>query len=314
MGEKDKQTTALEPVDWFHAHSESTPKQPRFKKAFCYLLCTLRIGDLVATVDLRLYLREKTVRRLNRHRPAGQRIPFYSKNHLTRQMLTVLRPLLPAGWNIQVQFDSWYASEKLIKDVRRHGWHVTCGLKGNRRLNGKRLDQFAYALRHQRYRLVRVPAAERHTQTYYVREASGHLAKVLGTVRVYFSKQHPRVQSLGVLHEYGSHSLGASRLAGLRRALVVRGRQFVSENPVGPGRLSRAVLCGGGQIHGRRVGDMGICRAAIRSRTFCPAQDVWRHRDEHTVDWLTGALEMLQATGDMQLVLQRFLRLETQPV
>jgi hypothetical protein len=38
-----------------------------------------------------------------------------------------------------------------------------------------------------------------------------------------------------------------------------------------------------------------------------------RHRDEHAVDWLTGALEMLQATGDVQLVLQRFLRLETQP-
>lgn len=38
-----------------------------------------------------------------------------------------------------------------------------------------------------------------------------------------------------------------------------------------------------------------------------------RHRDEHAVDWLTGALEMLQATGDIQLVLQRFLRLETQP-
>ena len=36
-----------------------------------------------------------------------------------------------------------------------------------------------------------------------------------------------------------------------------------------------------------------------------------RHREEHAVDWLTGALEMLRATGDVQQVLQRFLRPET---
>ncbi|RQW78560.1 MAG: hypothetical protein EHM79_21395 [Geobacter sp.] len=35
-----------------------------------------------------------------------------------------------------------------------------------------------------------------------------------------------------------------------------------------------------------------------------------RHRDEHAVDWLTGALEMMQETGDIQQVMQRFLRME----
>ena len=38
-----------------------------------------------------------------------------------------------------------------------------------------------------------------------------------------------------------------------------------------------------------------------------------RHRDEHAVEWLTGAMRMLQDTGDMQQVLQRYLRLETLP-
>lgn len=38
-----------------------------------------------------------------------------------------------------------------------------------------------------------------------------------------------------------------------------------------------------------------------------------RHRDEHAVDWLTGALHMLQDTGDIQQVLQRFLRLQLSP-
>jgi len=78
LGEKDKATRHLEPVDWFHDHSESTKSKPVFKNAFCYLVATVRIGKMVVTVDLRLYLRAKTVRRLNRQRRAGQRIPFRS--------------------------------------------------------------------------------------------------------------------------------------------------------------------------------------------------------------------------------------------
>jgi len=107
LGEKDKHTCHLEPVDWFHDHNESTPKRPRFKKAFCYLECTLRVGDIVITVDLRLYLQEKMVRRLNRQRSADQCIPFFSKNSLARSILEALRPLLPKGWMVFVQFDSW---------------------------------------------------------------------------------------------------------------------------------------------------------------------------------------------------------------
>ena len=35
-----------------------------------------------------------------------------------------------------------------------------------------------------------------------------------------------------------------------------------------------------------------------------------QHRDEHAVDWLTGALEMALDTGDIDQVLHHFLRLE----
>jgi hypothetical protein len=98
LGEKDRDSRHLEPVDWFHDHTESSKTKPVFKNAFCYLEATLRIGTLVVTLDLRLYLRAKTVRRLNRHRSPGQRIPFHSKNSLARAILEDLRPLLPAGW------------------------------------------------------------------------------------------------------------------------------------------------------------------------------------------------------------------------
>src|SRR5215510_7621832 len=51
LGKKGRQTCRLEPVDWFHDHNESTPQRPRYHKAFCYLECTARVGDLTATLE-----------------------------------------------------------------------------------------------------------------------------------------------------------------------------------------------------------------------------------------------------------------------
>jgi len=56
LGEKDKATCHLEPVDWFHDHRESTKRQPRYKKGFCYLVCTLRIGNSTFAVNSALAL------------------------------------------------------------------------------------------------------------------------------------------------------------------------------------------------------------------------------------------------------------------
>src|SRR6516225_673938 len=173
LGEKDKHTAHIEPVDWFHDHNESTPSRPRYHKAFCYLECTLRAGDLTATVDLRLYLRDKTVRRLNRHRSPECRLHFRSKFRLARDILEALKPLLPTGWTIYVQFDSWYASEGLLRYIHRQGWHAVCALKSNRKFCGQRLTQFRAALRHKWSTRVRVAAADGRTTTYYVRDAVG---------------------------------------------------------------------------------------------------------------------------------------------
>ncbi|MGC8644599.1 MAG: transposase, partial [Isosphaeraceae bacterium] len=195
LGKKSKQTSHIEPVDWFHDHNESTPHQPRYHKAFCYLECTLRAGDLTATVDLRLYLRDKTVRRLNRLRPPERRLHFRSKFRLARDILESLKPLLPSGWTIYVQFDSWYASAGLLKYVHRQGWHTVCALKSNRKFSGQRLNQFPATLRHKWYTRVSVTAADGGTTTYYVRDAVGRLSDLPFDVRVMFSKRHPRARS-----------------------------------------------------------------------------------------------------------------------
>ena len=119
LGEKDKATRHMQAVDWHYDHSESTKSKPRYKNAFCYLVCTMRVGKQTATVDLRLYLRAKTVRRLNRKRKKQERLHFRSKYRIARTILEQLRPLLPQGWKVVVQFDSWYASARLIKYCRR---------------------------------------------------------------------------------------------------------------------------------------------------------------------------------------------------
>ncbi|MBU0493073.1 MAG: transposase [Chloroflexi bacterium] len=317
LGEKAKATRHLEAVDWHYDHTESTKKRPRYKNAFCYVVCTLRAGSHVATVDLRLYLREKTVRRLNRRRPPGQRISFRTKYRIARQILVELRPLLPLDWQVCVQFDSWYASKKLIKFVRRQQWHVTCGLKSNRLLDGCRIDQHARALKHRWYTRVRVTTADGDPRTYYVRRQEGRLADVPYDVRVYFSKRHPREKSPAYIACTDLTCSTKQALQGyawrwscevvnffLKTRLGLADFRVQSYEAVD--KYMVVVLLAWAYVEHRFAQERGA-----QVQTY--GDIIRRHRDEHAVAWLTGAIEMAVATGDTDLVLQRFLRLETAP-
>jgi len=314
LGQKDKATRHLEPVDFFHDHSESTKTKPIFKNAFCYLECTLAIGSIVVTVDVRLYMREKTVRRINRRRAAAQRLPFRSKNTLARTILAALRPLLPTDWSVVVQFDSWYASEALIKYVRRQGWHVTCGLKHNRKLNGQRIDQVAYALRHKRYTHVHVTAADGNTTTYYVRQTTGRLERVPFDVRVFVSRRHPREKSPAYFMSTDLTRTAHQALQGYRRRWSCEVVNFYLKTQLGLAdfrvrsyaavdKYMVVVLVTWAYVERRYQQE--------RSAQITSYGDIIRrHREEHAVDWLSSALEMLHECGSVQQVLERFLRLE----
>lgn len=317
LGEKDQATRHLEPVDWFHDHSESTKSKPVFKNAFCYLVATVRIDKIVVTVDLRLYLRAKTVRRLNRQRQAGQRLSFRSKNSLARSILEALRPRLPKGWVVYVQFDSWYASEQLIKYVRRQAWHVTCGLKHNRKLNGQRIDQIASALRHRRYTHIQVTAADGNQTTYFVRQTTGRLKKVPFDIRVFFSKRHPREKSSAYFMSTDLTRSAQQALQGYSGRWSCEVGNFYLKTQLG--------LCDF-RVQSYQAVDKYMLVVfltwAYVERRFQQERSprvktygdlIRRHRDEHAIEWLTGALQMMQETGDLQLVLQRYLRLESLP-
>ena len=312
IGEKHKATRHLEPVDFHHDHNDSTKSKPRYKNGFCSLVCTLKSGQLVVTVDLRLYLRAKTVRRINRHRAAGQRIPFRSKNTLARQILEALRPLLPKGWAIYVQFDSWYASAKLINYIRRQGWHVTCGLKCNRKLNGVRVDHLASALRHRRYTRVRITATDGNTTPYYVRTTTGRLSEVPDDVRVWFSKRHPRGKS-------SAYFLSTELTRSAQQALQGYGGRWAceGENVSLKTRLGLAdlrVRCSEAVDRSMVVGQLAWGDGERRfipercAQGKCYGDIIRRHQEEHARDGLIGALQMALETGAIEPVLQRFLR------
>ena len=189
---KDKDTHALEAVDWIFDHSASGKGQTAYCKGAVHVTLRVQIGSYSYTFAWRLYLREKTVRRLNRRRAKGKRLRFKSKYRLAREMLEEFRALLPEGYSVYVLFDRWYASGKLLTFIRRQGWHVICALKRNRKLNDIRVDQWDQRLRHKRYTRIRVPAADGTTRTYLARSVQGRLSDVPFDVCVLISRRHNR--------------------------------------------------------------------------------------------------------------------------
>lgn len=190
LGEKDDATWRLDVVDWHHDHTRSTPGQPRYKNGFCYLACTMCVGEVIVTLDVRLYLRARTVRAINRHRAPDERVRFRSKNSMVRQMLERIAPLLPPDWKVIVQFDSWYASKKILKFVHRQSWQFTCGVKSNRRLNGVRLSDQNRKEKHKWHARLRVTNAKKEERSYFVRQLDGRLEELSFDLRVLISKRH----------------------------------------------------------------------------------------------------------------------------
>jgi hypothetical protein len=314
LGEKDKATRHIEAVDWHYDHSESTKSKPRYQNAFCYLVCTMRVGQQTATIDLRLYLREKTIRRLNRKRDKKNRLPFRSKYRIARTILEQLRPLLPKGRKVVVQFDSWYASARIIKYCRRHNWHVTCGLKSNRLLSDKRVDKHAQELRHKWYTKVRLTTTDGDQSIYFVRRRDGRLADVPHDVRVFFSKRHPRAQALSYFMSTDLSCSTKAVLQGYSWRWSCEVVNFYTKTQLGLADFrvrSYAAV-------DRYMVVVHLAWAYVeqrfdreRSSQIQTYGDMIRqHRDEHAVDWLTGAVEMAIETEDVDLVLQHFLRLE----
>jgi hypothetical protein len=182
---KDKGTQRLQSVDWHFDHNRH-----QVVKGGNHVVVGIHWGKYHYPLVWRLYLRQSTVRRINRRRNK-QRLRYRSKLELARAMLQEIIAYLPADQAVYVLFDSWYTSAKLVRWIGEQGWHVIAGLKSNRKVSGRKMTDWHKELKGQRYHQVRLHLANGRQRTYWVRSVTGRLRGVRGEVRVLLSQTGP---------------------------------------------------------------------------------------------------------------------------
>ena len=301
---KDKGTKALEIVDWVRDPQASSKSKKKTCKGAVEVSLHVQMGEVSYRFAFRLYLRESTVRRLNRKRERGQRLKFRTKYRLAREMLEELRALLPKGIKVYVLFDSWYTSNKLLKYCRRQGWHVIGAIKSNRKLNGQRLDNWNQSLRHKRYTQVNV--ADR---TYWVRVIKGRLTDLPFDVCLVISKRHKRDKNPKY---YLCSDLGLTAhkiLNGYTRRWPVEVDYFDLKQRLGASdwrvQSFEATYKWMLMVHlaliflqWRRIHD---------PTTNSMGEIIRQHRADHARQILTAACELAIETGAIEPVLERFI-------
>lgn len=313
LAEKDAATRHLEPVDYHHDHTRSTPHKPVYTNGAVYIEVRLQCGERGYSYAHRLYLREKTVRRLNRQRPKEQRLRFRSKYRLAREMLVDLQAQLPPQYRVHVLFDSWYASNKLLKFCRRQGWHVICALKSNRLLDDKSVAQWNRELKHKWYHRVTVPTTDGRQREYLVRSLRGKLKHLPGEVCVLISKRHPRDQRpkyflctdltlapQAILRTYRKRWPIEVDNWYLKQALGLA--DFRVQSYAAVQKWFAIVYLALTYLQWRRQHAGDLPPGATLA-------DVIRiHRQEHAQQLLTAACELAAQLGQVQPVLERFIR------
>lgn len=153
------------------------------------------------------------------------------------------------------------------------------------------------------------------TQTpYFVRSRTGRLRDVPYDVRVFFTKRHPREQSPAYFTCTDLTCSAKQALQGYTWRWSCEVVNFYLKTQLGltdfrvqsyeaVDKYMVVVQLAWAYVERRfaqeRSGQVKTYGDIIR-----------RHRDEHAVVWLTGAVEMAAETGNINLVLQRFLRLD----
>jgi hypothetical protein len=189
LAPKDKGTRKLDSVDWHFDHN-----QKRTIQAGCHVVLRLHWGAFHFPLSWRLYLRESTVRRLNRRRK-NTKLRYQSKLALAREMLQQVVTFLPKANPVYVLFDSWYTSAKLVKWIRQQGWHVIAAIKSNRKVSGQKLTDWHHDFKGRSYDRVSLELANGRRRPYWVRSLVGRLRGVPGEVRVLLSQKGPGVRT-----------------------------------------------------------------------------------------------------------------------
>lgn len=324
LGKKGKATKQLEAVDIQHNHSESSGKKQVYSNGYVYVAVHVHFGPFGFTFDLRLYLRARTIRRLNRERQKSKnglaRLPYRSKYALVHEMLVELAALLPKEYQVYALFDSWYASAKLINFCRRQGWHIICALKSNRRVAKQRVDKHDRLLKHKHYQRITLNATDEtgHPRsvapTYYVRTVTGALEKVKSPVCVIISRRHKG--------DKRPKYFACSDLTLTAQAAL---RLYQQRWPVEVDNLYLKEFLGLGDFRLQSLEATTKWFAVVlldlnflqqqqaqhfeQTQTIAPLSDfIVQHRQAHLQTLLRTVAEEAIRTGDVEQVVQRFIR------
>jgi len=186
LSNKPKESKHFEPVDWHFDAKEGNA----YGYGISFITMHIECDGRSTPINWRIYLKGKTVRRLNRDRDKKEKIRFRSKMSLSIEMLKEIQDLLPEGYPVYILFDSWYASKRLINFCLRKKWHVICKLKSNRVFEGKRLSQWAHYLRSKNLSKIWIDSANTSTP-YWTSVKKGRLKGLSREVCVIISKRHP---------------------------------------------------------------------------------------------------------------------------
>ena len=306
---KDPYTRHLEGVDWHYDHSAGRRGRKQLQNSMAYMGCHVTVADWGFTFAIHPYLREKTVRRLNRQRSEEKRLHFISKPRLAQQLLRELRELIPSDIAVYVQFDTWFASKRLLKFIAGQGWHTICRIGTNRKFSGQRVTACFASQRHRPYHRVVIGAADGQETTYLVRDEVGRLSGVPFDVRVLESRRHYRDHHPVY---FVSTDLALSPQEALRRyakrwscetdnwylKLRLGIGDFRLQSYEAIAKFIAVVLLAWAYVQWSV--DQNSCKT--------PADVIGQHRDEHARAWLIAACSDALRAGSLTPVLQRYLR------
>lgn len=316
--EKDSATEALEAVDWHHDHNARGKRHASYKKGSVYILCRLHIGFIEFTVNWRLYLREKTVRQINKGRAHSKRVKYFSKTDLALMMLSELQPHLPADFKVYVLFDSWYSSHAIIAYVHNQSWEAIGGLKSNRTLNAKQVKQhFKQQRPKTKAHRVRVKSADGKVKTYWVYRLVGRLSKLPFDVCVLISLRHPGDKSPAYFFSTDLSLTPRQILEGYGHRWSCEVDNFYLKVQLGLADYQMQKLAGILRWHAvvfltlnylqwRRVQVLAQSKPDHQPNL---ADIIATHRQEHIAEWVKTVAEYAVRTGSVKRVLKRFANL-----
>jgi len=185
LGKKPKESKHFMPVEWHFDAKEGKA----YGYGISFVSMHIQCRNRSVPINWKIYLRNKTVRRLNRK--YDLKLSFKSKMTLAIEMLKEIQPLLPSDYAVYVLFDSWYASNRVIKFCCKNNWHVICAIKSNRTFEDKMLSKTARYLRNKNFTKTWVDSA-RSTTLYWTCLKRGTIKGFQDVMSVIISKRHSR--------------------------------------------------------------------------------------------------------------------------